>query len=237
VIDLQELSVRFGRNYALRDVTVRFPQTGVISLVGPNGAGKSTLLDVISGVTTETSGRIVRFGAGTASTAWRRANVARLHQRRVVPDDVLVRDLLQLVLAPEESRWLFGRLRTKPFDLDEVNNRVGALLRAGKIEFGVQLRVLSWGQARMVALSATVLARKRLLLLDEPFTGLSEAARFEARNIIVRESASRAVIIAEHDVESVLAVSDSVATLVAGRLKWIRPASAVSPRSLLAAFI
>lgn len=230
------IAVTFGARVALANVSLTLPDAGVVGLVGPNGAGKSTLLDVLSGFIREDSGRLETGTPGVLiDSAWRRAHSARLHQTRLLPSGS-VRSYLSVASAPHLAKWLIAR-RLGPTGEDDIAHhvvaRTGAILESAHVNLDAKLDELSWGQARLVALAACLLAPKAYLLLDEPFAGLSREAVAMARAVISREAETRLVIVAEHDLDSVAAISGTVAVLVSGRLVHTGPSASLSRTRLL----
>jgi ABC-type multidrug transport system ATPase subunit len=207
-LTFQEVSRNFGRRRALAKVSLECRAGEVLGLLGPNGAGKSTLLALASTLMTPSSGE-VRFGehtAGSGGGALRGRIGVLAHDLHLYPE-----------LSARENLEFFGRL----YRLDGIADRVqAALSRAGlsdRAEDGVA--GFSRGMRQRLAVERALLHEPRLVLFDEPFTGLDEDAR---QNLLSRLRALRnggaIVVIATHDFGTVDEVLDRAALLRAGRL-------------------
>jgi zinc/manganese transport system ATP-binding protein len=203
VAALRDIHVAFGDRRALDGVDLDLAPGTLTVIAGPNGAGKSTLLEVVAGT------RIPTSGTRTAVEA-----AAFVPQRAAVPDHlpVTVRDVVAVGTWGRVGRWRRVDAEGRRA-VDDAMQRLGIAPLAAQ-PFGS----LSGGQ-RQRALLAQGLARgARLLLLDEPTTGLDAASAERIRDIL-RAEATRgvAVVCVSHD-PSVLADADRVVRLEDGRL-------------------
>jgi heme exporter protein A len=205
---LLDVSRNFGRRRALNRVTLSADAGTITALLGPNGAGKSTLLSIAATLLEPSSGRVTygdidSVGAGAAL----RARIGLLGH------DLY---LYQELTAAENLRF-FARV----YNLDTVEQRVDAALeRAGlreRRDDGVA--GFSRGMRQRLALERALIHEPRLLLLDEPFTGLDEAARDALRQRLreVRD-AGAIVLLTTHDTAAIDGLTDAAVTLIDGRL-------------------
>jgi heme ABC exporter ATP-binding subunit CcmA len=202
------LSRHYGRRKALSKVTFTCHAGDIVGLLGPNGAGKSTLLAVLATLLSPSEGR-VEYGTLTAATAGAalRARIGMLgHDLFLYPE-----------LTALENLTFFGRMYGVP---DAANRAMRALARAGLGERASDaVSGFSRGMRQRVALERALLHQPRLLLLDEPFTGLDQAsaAALVAR---LREEQSRGVltVLATHDLDVVDGLLTRVLFLRGGRL-------------------
>jgi heme exporter protein A len=210
----------FGRTEALRGVDLAVPAGRVLALLGPNGAGKTTLLRIGAGLSRATAGGAT-VGGVPVGEARARARLGFLGHAT----------FLYGHLTPLENLLFYARLHGLP----DGAPRAAALLE----EAGVARRArepvarLSRGTQQRVALCRAFLHDPRVLLLDEPFTGLDPAgvALLTAR---LRTSAQRGVaaVVATHDLGAALAVADGVAVLGRGRIAAERDATGLAPDDL-----
>ena len=206
---LVDITRTFGRRRALNKVSMTAGAGTITALLGPNGAGKSTLLSIAATLLQPTTGR-VHFGSHDG-----RAGGAALRSRI----GMLGHDLyLYAELSAAENLRFFARL----YGLDDIERRVdGALNRAGLTERRDDVvSGFSRGMRQRLALERALLHAPRLLLLDEPFTGLDEAAR-EALRARLRSAraAGAIVLLTTHDIAAIANLTDVSVALVDGKLQ------------------
>lgn len=207
-LTLLEVSRNFGRRRALNRVSFSCDAGEVVGLLGPNGAGKSTLLGILSTLVAPSSGE-VRYGEYTARTAG-----AGLRGRI----GLLAHDLhLYAELTAGENLEFFAELygvRDPRGCMRAALDRAGLADRRDDVVSG-----FSRGMRQRLALERALLHGPRLVLLDEPFTGLDDAATFA---LVERLRGLRAdgciLLIATHDLETVEGLLDRVAVLRDGKL-------------------
>lgn len=207
VLTVEGLTVQFGALKALDDVSFQVPAASIMGLIGPNGAGKSTFVDAISGFLPKHGGRVLlgdRDLGGLSPTRRARLGLRRTFQQDRVPPALTVGAYVRFV----------ARRRLAVSDIDEVLEFFGcpsARSRLSSVDVGTR---------RLVEVAANVLARPRLLILDEPAAGLSheEHLALAAR---LRELPARygvALIIIEHDLDLVRSVCPTLTVLDFGRV-------------------
>jgi branched-chain amino acid transport system ATP-binding protein len=207
------LTVHHGGLVALHDVSLSVPAGEIAGLIGPNGAGKTTFIDTLSGFTAPTSGRIELDGEpidalGPHERA--RRGLVRTFQSLELFDDLTVRENL-LVAAQRPGRWsLLGDLiRARPRE-PEVVDEVLSQLDLGSVRER-RTDELSNGQRHLVALGRALVARPRLLLLDEPAAGLDTRETAELGEILrTLPGTGVTVLLVDHDMSIVLGVCDTV---------------------------
>lgn len=202
-----DVSRHFGRRRVLNRVSLTCEAGEIIALLGPNGAGKSTLLSIAATLLDPSSGE-VRYGDHTARAAGAalRGRIGVLgHDLYVYPE-----------LSAAENLLFFGRI----YGLANVERRVAAALeRAGLSQRDDAVTGFSRGMRQRLALERALLHDPRLVLLDEPFTGLDDAATaaLSARLQDLR-AAGRIVLVTTHDLETIEPLVDRAVVLHAGRL-------------------
>ncbi|HEY3381494.1 MAG TPA: ABC transporter ATP-binding protein [Vicinamibacterales bacterium] len=207
-VAVRDVSRHYGRRRALARVSLACRSGEVLGLLGPNGAGKSTLLAILATLLAPSVGD-VRYGPLTAAEAGPalRARLGFLsHDLHLYPE-----------LTAAENLEFFARL----YDLPDVSGRVGhALERAGlTTRRDDVVSGFSRGMRQRLALERALLHDPRLLLLDEPFTGLDDAsvAALVARLGELR-TAGRIIVVVTHDLDVAEMLLDRVAVLKEGRL-------------------
>jgi branched-chain amino acid transport system ATP-binding protein len=209
-----EISVRFGGVMALEDVQLDAQSGHVTGLIGPNGAGKTTMFNVITGLQEPSHGRVLIDGQDVTSTKPHqraRLGVARSFQRLEVFGSLTAADNV-LVAAEIKKRW--ARDGSDPRAVaNEVIDRVG--IRAIADE---RCDALPTGLARLVELARALATRPRLLLLDEPGSGLDPQETEVFGDLLIELAREGlAILLVEHDVELVMRVCDRIHVLDFGR--------------------
>ena len=203
-----DVTLDFARRRALNRVSVEFDAGEIVAVLGPNGAGKTTLLFVAATLLRPTSGQI-RFGEWTPATA---GSALRGRIGLVGHDLYVYSDL-----TAEQNLRFFARL----YQMDQVDRRVGdALARAGLADRADEpIGAYSRGMRQRLAIERALIHDPRLVLLDEPFTGLDEpsAEALKSRLRRLRENGC-IVIVTTHDLEAVDGLADRAVVLQQGRL-------------------
>jgi branched-chain amino acid transport system ATP-binding protein len=214
LLQVEQVDVRFGGVMALQEVQVDADAGYVTGLIGPNGAGKTTMFNVITGLQEPTRGRIIIDGQDVTAQkphARARLGVARTFQRLEVFGSLSARDNI-LVAAEIRRRW--ARDGSDPRAVtEEIVERVGI----GHVADD-RVDAMPTGLARLVELGRALATRPRLLLLDEPGSGL-DSNETEAFGDLLIELVSQgmAVLLVEHDVELVMRVCRRIHVLDFGR--------------------
>ena len=216
VLTVDTIIKRFGGLLAVNEVSLEVTPGAVTSLIGPNGAGKTTLFNCLTGVLEPTSGRVLLDGRDiTALSTHRRAQlgIGRTFQRLEVFAGMTVENNL-LVAAETVARF------RDPVDggpraiVDDVLERVGL----EDLRFAMAGE-LPTGTLRLVELGRALCVQPSVLLLDEPGSGL-DSAETAMLGVILRRLADEgmAVLLVEHDVELVMAISKTIYVVDFGRL-------------------
>jgi heme exporter protein A len=207
LVEALEVSRHFGRRRALARVSLRCHAGEIIGLLGPNGAGKSTLLGILSTLARPSSGE-VRYGGRLAQ------EIGDPLRGRI---GVLGHDLfLYGDLTARENLSFFARL----YDLAESETCITQALSEARLESRADDRVsvFSRGLRQRLALERALLHRPRLVLLDEPFTGLDdESAGLLIGRLKTLRAQGAIVVMATHDFDSAEGIVDRALCLVNGR--------------------
>lgn len=210
LLALAGVSVRYGAVQALSDVSVAVPEGGFVGLIGPNGAGKTTLFNVVSGFTRPRTGSVVLDGR----TVTRRSPQARARLGLVRTFQNVGLDKRATVDENLRAGLTTGRAATELRDLvAPLDGRAEhrAAIDDVLVTFDLArhrhtvVRDLSTGVAKMVELACAFLRRPRLLLLDEPSSGLSPDETDNLAGALSRLHAERglSVLMIEHDMSLV----------------------------------
>ena len=215
VLEVVDVSVRFGGISALTDVHLSAREGQITGLIGPNGAGKTTLFNVITGLQEPTRGR-VWIGEEDVSqlSPYKRARrgVARTFQRLEVFGSLTV---YENILAAAEFRHSWSDDRTPPRRVAaEIVQRVGlAVVSESRVD------ALPTGLARLVELGRALATRPRMLLLDEVGSGLNHDETAVLGDLMLELTRDgTAIMLVEHDVELVMRVCDRIFVLDFGKI-------------------
>ena len=225
-LEVRSVTVRFGGITALDDVSLTAAPRRVTGIIGPNGAGKTTLLNVLCGLVRPESGQI--WFDGRELTRLRPHKLAALGIARTLQgvglfDGLSVAENV-MVGATSHARagfWsgLFGLPRS---DRDERQLRqlaVEALDRVGAADLADAMPgTLAYGLRKRVALARALVARPRLLLLDEPASGLSESELPELGGLISRLTDDASVVVIEHRMDLMMSVCHTITVLDFGKV-------------------
>lgn len=215
LLEVSDADVRFGGVHALRGASVSVGTHEVTGLIGPNGAGKTTLFNVVCGLQSLVGGDVRFDGRSVCSLRpHRRARlgIARTFQRLEIFGSLTVRENV-LAAAEFRRRWSHDRSDVAAV-ADSVLNLVGLAPLAGQ-----PADTLPTGQARLLELGRALATRPRLLLLDEPSSGLDEQESEELGGLLERlAGAGLAVLLVEHDMELVMRVCSTIFVLDFGSI-------------------
>jgi branched-chain amino acid transport system ATP-binding protein len=228
ILEARGITKVFGGLVAVNSVDFDIPERSIVSLIGPNGAGKTTLLNVLSGAVRLTSGRI--FLGDRELTARKPDQIARMGVARTFQNLQIFASLsvLDNVLLPRIARSGWGVAVADMFGVAGARRRLAddrraardLLERVGIGEYADRpAGSLAYGLQRRVEIARALAGAPALLLLDEPFAGLTRSETTDLAELFTTITAAGVtVLLVEHDVASVLAVSGRVLVLDHGRL-------------------
>jgi branched-chain amino acid transport system ATP-binding protein len=218
LLEIEDLHVAYGQVQAVRGVSLRVGEGRIVTLIGPNGAGKTSILSALAGLVKPRSGAVRLDGADVTGLPAHRAVAAGLS---LVPEGRAILGRMTI----EENLVLAGEKR-------QDRSALAAALQEQYRRFPVlgerrrQLAgSLSGGQQQMLAFARALLARPRILLLDEPSMGLSPILVqqiFDTVEAIHRDGAT--ILLVEQNARLALSVSDDAYVLEHGKLVLEGPA-------------
>lgn len=211
------LEAYYGKSHILSGIEFSARDGEIIAVLGRNGAGKSTLLKSLIGLARLGSGTIEIDGFRTSAPmpeVMARRGIAFVPQGRRLFSGLTVKDNLML-----------GRLRRQnPGGTGWSDDRIFSIFPRLKERYLVNADVLSGGEQQMVAIARALAGDVKVLLLDEPFEGLSPAMTEEVFNAVLRLKGEVTTLIVDHNLDLALAIADSTVVLDRGRISHIGPA-------------
>lgn len=206
LLEVRGLTKRFGGLIAVNDVSLDVRQGEILGLFGPNGAGKTTTFNLIAGAIAPDAGRILFQGADVARLpphirarrgVTRTFQTARPFRRLSVVENLLV------AVSPRggDPRTRAGRLLGEVALADRADDPAGAL---------------TLGMLKRLEVARALMTEPRLLLLDEPLAGLSEAESVEMLRLVERLKAQAGIVLVEHNVRLALPACDHAVVMDAG---------------------
>ena len=216
LLNTKGLSRRFGGLKAVQNVDFDLKQGEIRALIGPNGAGKTTFVSLLSGRIVPSEGQVFFEGEEvTGDPAWRRVRKGIAYTFQITSVYAKLTAYENVALAAQSALSRGGAVKKKDLDraIAEAIEKVGlsdrAHMKAGE---------LSYGHQRLLEVAMGLALRPKLLMLDEPTQGLSDA---EIDNFctLVRDIARNAtILLIEHNMPVVMQLADSITVLNAGEI-------------------
>ncbi len=227
IVDLQNISLRFGGVKALTDISFNIREHEIRSIIGPNGAGKSSMLNVINGVYHPQEGKIIyrgeerrkmepyeAAGQGFARTF---QNIA-LFKGMSVLDNLMTGRNLKMKATLVEQAFFWGRARNEELEHRKKVEEVIDFLEIQHIR-KTPVGRLPYGLQKRVELGRALAAEPNLLLLDEPMAGMNVEEKQDMCRFIldVNDQFGTTIVLIEHDMGVVMDISDRVVVLDYGK--------------------
>src|SRR5271170_3335026 len=226
VLEVKSVTVRFGGLTALDAVSLAVPPQHVLGVIGPNGAGKTTLLNVLCGFIRPDEGQLLLDGrryhdlrphrlaglgiARTLQGVGLFASLSAVENVMIGADCRAAAGFWSALLGLPRSSRDERRLRQEAVEaLDRVGAGAAAGQRPGELPYGMRKRV---------ALARALAARPKLLLLDEPASGLAEDELDELGRLIRELAAETSLVIVEHHMDLMMSVCDALVVLDFGKV-------------------
>ncbi len=237
LLEVRDLSMRFGGLLAVDGVSLSVPEKQVVSIIGPNGAGKTTVFNCLTGFYRPTGGQILLRGEpiqGQPGHQIARRGVVRTFQNvRLFRDMTVVENLLVAQHRHLNTSLLAGLFKTGGFRRDEraaLDFAAEWLDRVRLTEVANRVAgTLAYGQQRRLEIARCMMTRPSLLMLDEPAAGLNPRETEELEELLsqLRQEHSITVLLIEHDMRLVMSVSDHIYVINQGRPLADGPPAAV----------
>ncbi|WP_226914571.1 MULTISPECIES: urea ABC transporter ATP-binding protein UrtD [Psychrobacter] len=217
---LEEVSVWFDSFRALNDLSLYIEAGELRCIIGPNGAGKTTLMDVITGKTRPTKGSAF-FGqvhnlAKLSTEEIAEAGIGRKFQKPTVFEKFTVLDNLMLA-APKDKRVSKSWFTKIDAEIKDTLDSTLAQIRL-KDMINKPAGLLSHGQKQWLEIGMLLMQRPKLILLDEPVAGMTDAETEHTAELCLRLKKNHTLIVVEHDMTFIDAISEKVTVLANGAI-------------------
>jgi len=212
-VEAKNLTKQYGYFYGLRDASFRVYSGEIFGLFGPNGAGKTTLIRLIATLTRPTKGEVHVFGLDVTNEAEKiKEVIGILTDRSLLYDDLTGRENLEFYL---KMYGFSGK--------DEIKRKIGETTHLLKVEDRLDdtVRTLSSGLRRRFDIARAIIHSPKLVLLDEPFSGLDIDSVDILKNFLVKRKGELTVIVSTHNFEVAREICDRIAFLKDGKIAEI----------------
>lgn len=212
MLDVKDLNVHYGVIHALKDVSIEVKEGEIVSLIGANGAGKTTLLQTISGLLKKTSGDILFLGNSlnkTSAKAITKAGITQVPEGRHIFSGMSVyENLLMGAFLRKDKDGIKA-------DLQDIYQRFPILEKRSNQDAST----LSGGEQQMLAMGRALMARPKILLLDEPSMGLAPILIKEIFNIVkdINEKGTT-ILLVEQNAKMALSIADRAYVMETGKI-------------------
>jgi branched-chain amino acid transport system ATP-binding protein len=223
LLGVQDVSVRFGGVIALNGLTFTVDEGQMCALIGPNGAGKTTLFNVISRLYEPTDGSVTFAGDDLLAVPAHRIaqiGIARTFQNVALFPGLSVRDnVLMGAFSDTKAGFVSTTVRWPTAIKEERASRVTADALLDELELGAvadhPAAGLPYGTLKRVELARALASNPRMLMLDEPATGLTHGEVGDLADLVrrVRDDRNLTVLLVEHHMEMVMRISEKIVVL------------------------
>jgi branched-chain amino acid transport system ATP-binding protein len=219
LLETKALSKRFGSLIAVKDVSLSIAKGEIHAIIGPNGAGKTTLLDLLSGELPASGGSLHFDGhevTGRSPDQLAKTGIGRSFQHSSVFESLSVFENVRLAVQTQFPK-AFGFFRSSE-SYSDVKSRVLNILQELSLDSSRDAYAgeLSHGEQRQLEIGMLMAISPKLMLLDEPTSGMGRNESLELISILRRLSLRHTLVLVEHDMEVVFELADRITVLVNG---------------------
>ncbi len=207
---LENINYSIGKNRLLKNINLNIEKGHLFSILGPSGAGKTTLLKIVTGALNPYSGKVVLDNKSINDEPMEKRQIVMVHQSRQLFPHLTVIDNIQFGMKMKKHSQSYVDGKTD--ELAEFFNMKQYLHKYPS--------QLSGGQQQMVALMRALAAEPKVLLLDEPFTGLDNNLKIYIREFILKihKKFNITIVMITHDKEDAFFMSDKIAFMFEGEI-------------------
>ncbi|MBW1731073.1 MAG: ABC transporter ATP-binding protein [Deltaproteobacteria bacterium] len=219
ILTTKELSKRFGGVWAVDHANIEIEPRQVRSIIGPNGAGKTTLINIITGRLPATTGAVLYQGKDiTKKPSHERVKMGICRTFQINSIFLGLSVFENIRIAKQAQRGGSLKIFSSKKSLKEVNEETWSILETIGMKDKAQIaaRNLAHGDQRLLELGIALAGKPNILFLDEPTAGMSKAETDRVAELITDLAKDIAVVLVEHDMDVVMAISDKITVLYQG---------------------
>ncbi|RQO66416.1 multidrug ABC transporter ATP-binding protein [Pedobacter sp. KBW06] len=228
IVRISGLSHRYSTSWAIRDINIEIPRSGIVGLLGSNGAGKSTTMNILCGVLSQTAGEVIINGIDLSKEPeLAKQEIGFLPQTPPLYMDLTVDEYLRHcgILRSIDAKKLKSAM-------EEVKERCGLTHISKRL-----IKNLSGGYKQRVGIAQAIIHHPKLVVFDEPTNGLDPNQIIEVRGLIKDIAAERAVILSTHVLTEVQYLCKQIVMIESGRIVFSDTMEAfdnyVAPHSMI----
>jgi branched-chain amino acid transport system ATP-binding protein len=221
ILATEGLTKNFGGLRAIDSVSLQFEEGKLTSVIGPNGAGKTTLFNLLTGLIKSDSGKIIFKGEDITKLPIHgivRKGISRSFQIINLFNELTLFENVWLGVQSQQGHG--PELFSNPDKFNSVKEETHGIIKeiglSGKEE--VPVKLLSYGDRRILEITLSLTAKPSLLLLDEPTSGLVSDDRKRISEFMKKLSSQLTLVVVEHDMDVVLSISDHIVVMHQGKI-------------------
>ena len=247
LLDVTDVSKRFGGVHALDSVGLKVPHGSIVGLIGPNGAGKTTFFNVITGLYPADSGIFLLDGKSyvpESVSEVTQSGLARTFQNIRLFGEMSVLENVMVGCHCRSSAGVIGAIFRLPSTKREErairDKSLRLLAYVGLSDYAdIEARNLSYGHQRRLEIARALATEPKLLALDEPAAGMNATEKLQLRELLLRIRADgKTILLIEHDVSLVMGICDSLTVLDYGKvIAWGKPADVRTHPEVIKAYL
>ena len=227
LLDVTDVSKRFGGVHALDSVGLKVPHGSIVGLIGPNGAGKTTFFNVITGLYPADSGIFLLDGKSyvpESVSEVTQSGLARTFQNIRLFGEMSVLENVMVGCHCRSSAGVIGAIFRLPSTKREErairDKSLRLLAYVGLSDYAdIEARNLSYGHQRRLEIARALATEPKLMALDEPAAGMNATEKLQLRELLLRIRVDgKTILLIEHDVSLVMGICDSLTVLDYGKV-------------------
>jgi branched-chain amino acid transport system ATP-binding protein len=221
IMETKGIGKQFGGLLANNDINCKFEKGKITSIIGPNGAGKTTFFNILTGFYKPSAGNILFEGRDI--TGWPihkivQLGVARSFQVLNIFNEISPADNIRLAVQSRKNRgFSFFRSADSYDDANQETEQVLEEIGLMRVR-NLPTKNLSYGDKRVLEIGIALASRPKLLLMDEPTSGIPSSETERIKDFIEKIAGDLTVVVIEHDMEIVLTISDTILVLHQGEV-------------------